>query len=247
MTAGEHDPLSGLLFSPCAAFIWNNDRRSIAWMNGAARDRFKLGVQELSAALSKAVIQRLTAFFDSSKRKRPATLKIKLGGVSLTFSTVAPLKLAAGDDGLIIAEVREGEGAAAKVSQNAPTKFSAKKPKTAKQVLPEASMTRTLPAQMLTPEEWQSFRAIGRRVRKLCREKLKGLTLPATPASAPAPLPSARSEAKPSQTASRDQVQTMLCAFDMFLLLDADMNVFKVESFDLPGRAGGKPAYRECP
>lgn len=230
--AGEHDPLSGLLFSPCAAFIWNHDRGAVAWMNSAARAKFKLGVHELSAAFSNAVIQRLTAFFDPSKRRRRAHLKIKVAGVSQSFSTVAPLKLAGGDNGLIIAEVPEGEGVAAKARQSSssPVKPVTKSEKPAKQTATGPAMALPPPAQKLTAQEWQAFKAIGRKVRKLCREKLQGQATSAPAEHGHALRTPACCEPKPPQAAGLpDGVKTLLPAFDLFLLLDADLRISKVE------------------
>jgi hypothetical protein len=200
-------------------------------MNSAARAKFKLSVHELTAALSNAVIQRLTAFFVPSKRRR-APLKINLAGVSQAFSTVAPLKLAGGDNGLIIAELPEGEGVAANTceSSSLPRAPGTKNGKPAKQVNGGAAIALAPPAQKLTAEEWQAFKAIGRKVRKLCREKLQGQTTPAPAAREPALSPPASGEPKlPPAAALPDGIKTLLPAFDLFLLLDAHMRVLKVE------------------
>jgi hypothetical protein len=220
--AGDDNPLSDLLFSPHAAFIWNNRRRAFIWMNRAAREKFKLDVHELSAALPDETAKQLVRF-PNSRRSSGAQLQITVAGAFQCLFSLSPFKLAGDDEGIILAEMPPDGSAGFPMPAVKSLKRSKpdlqKKPKTAKRV---ASMHT---AQTLTPEEWRSFKAIGRKVRKLCREKLQA---GAAQDKVSAPLIPLRQQS-PSEAAPPDCVRAIAATFDVFLTLDAGFRVLKVE------------------
>jgi len=200
-----------LLFSPRAAFIWNDAQKTVAWMNPAARASFELCVEDFAAALPKDIVRQLSRLTDEGG----GTLRLKL-----KFSRRPPLVCAAellhladGQKGLIVAET-DGDW----VPASAPV---APRPQ---RTLPRRKMGKKgapLPAPVpLTDEEMSAFRALGRKMKRLCAEKRKR----------PAPItPPALPSIRPETIASPPPAENILQIFDLILLLDRDLDVVGVE------------------
>jgi hypothetical protein len=221
----DGNPLTDLLFSPRPALIWNNEHRAFIWMNRAAREKLKLTVHELSAALSDAARQQLTLFPAKRRSKRSSTeqLQITVAGALPCLCSMAPLKLAGGHDGVVLAELTPGHaesspGGAIGTPMQRARSSNQQKANATKPVLPGP------PPQTLTPEEWRSFKAIGRKVRKLCREKLQAGASGKAGQNKPS---TERPATKPALVSPH--LRAILAAFDVFLILDASFRVLKVE------------------
>ena len=212
-------PLSDLLFSPRAAFIWNHTRKSVAWMNPAARAAFALRLEDFSAAIPASLIRRFEHFVG---RKASGVAKVKIAGAPGIHCTIELLKLADGQDGLIVAET-EAEAKAGVASSKAskePEK-TVRKPRVG-----SARRGRKTPkvSPALTAGEMRAFKAVGRKVRRLCVEKEKAKAPPAPPAAAPSPL---------GRTA---QLADILAGFDLVLFLDEDLRILSLKGY--PSRLG---------
>lgn len=230
-TAGHHS-LPDLLFSPRAAFIWDHTEKSIAWMNAAARAKLKLSRQGLSDALPKALQQKLARCYSERRvATQNSIFDFHIPPLPAFPCSIERLKLASDHDGLIIAELE----AAADNSKKPSKKINSKKalpskkanPKTSKAALPTTKTSAGAVSQ-LTPEEWRSFKAIGRKVKKLCREKAQAAGRPQI-VSVP---PCAALSLKPIQPQDEtfQTTRALLQVFDLVLLLDERFRIVKVES-----------------
>jgi hypothetical protein len=225
--AGRH-PLSEVLFSPRAAFIWNSGSRSVTWMNAAARSKFDLGLQDISKVLSAELGRRLghAANPVGANDKTAATVRVKIARCPPLNCSIESLKLAEGHEGLIVAELEAGrddsnmELAGEKRSKSSKRfrKFPKSSPKK-----PQENLTG---APFLTPEELRSFRAIGRKVRKLCREKEQAKRL-STMASKPVPPSHANISRLGSETTHG--LHGIFSVFDLIMFLGEDLNVLRIE------------------
>ena len=94
-------------------------------MNPAARAAFALRLEDFSASLPASLIRRFSQF---TERKEGGVAKVKIPGVPGLNCSIEILKLADGQDGLIVAELGEGEE---RQSPRAPSTFrqSAKGPR----------------------------------------------------------------------------------------------------------------------
>lgn len=245
--AGGHNPLQDLLFSPRAAFIWDQTRRAVTWMNAAARSKFDLGPQDLQASLPAALVRRFAQCFDAAPGKAKACriVKLKIARQPALDCSLDVLELAGGNRGLIVAEADALQAAAGIVCLPAPArKAGAKAPAKARPPAkhPKKPNKPSAPAPQLTLEELRSFKAIGRAVRRLAEEKLR----------AGAASPHKAACARPSQQAEPAfSVQTsptlLFSAFDLVLFLGKNLDI--VGSEGRPQRLGhrksdllGKPA-----
>ena len=217
--AGAH-PLSDLLFSPRAAFIWNHTRKSVAWMNPAARAAFGPRLEDFSASLPASLIRRFTQF---TERNAGGTAKVKILGVPGLSCSIEILKLADGQDGLIVAELSEGEE-----FQSTPAPSPSRKPaKGPKKTLRKAGTAhrpaapRTPPT--LTAEEMRAFNAVGRKVLRLCEDKKHSKE-----AAAAMPLP-APSEIACSPGRPAHALRDILAAFDLVLFLSESLDIVGIQ------------------
>ena len=222
--AGVH-PLSDLLFSPRAAFIWNHTRKSVAWINPAARAAFALRLEDFSASLPPSLIRRFGQF---TERKEGGTAKVKLAGGPNLNCSVEILKLADGQDGLIVAEAGESE---VRIPAQAPSRRTAAAPKKSVRKAPSGTARprrkspKTPPA--LTDEEMRAFKAVGRKVLRLCKEKNH---LP--PAAAPlpvAPAPSPFGAGALSPDRSAQALADVLTVFDLVLFLGENLDIVRLQ------------------
>ena len=236
--AGDHNPLSELLFSPRPGFVWDHQKCAVTWMNSAARAWFHATAEDFTAALSATTRKLFSSLSKPRKTHKTAAAPIQVapeGGSPLLF-LCEPLKLAGGGCGLVVTEAPAL--AAPPASEDArkaslpKKKAGARKPKTSLRSLPS-------PARALTDDELRSFKAIGRKVRKLCKAKLDGQS-----AAQKAPQP-----AKPAVTAivSIDApiafpqaLRLLVPAFDLFVLFGTDFIVQKLDG--RPQRFGWRKA-----
>jgi hypothetical protein len=230
-TASGHHAFSDLPFSPRAAFIWNHTRRSVAWMNPAARAAFPFPLEQFSKSLSARLI---CLFARHVASQAPGVLAIKTGRGPSMRCSVEALNLAGGEQGLIVAEAAADEDLTplpAKVKRAAPKKA-------ARKTRPAPSKTRagnSAPPPALTEEEMRAFKAIGRKVRRLCEEKRRAHDEDAgrAPAreTAPASLSAAQDGAKgASPNADPGQaLKDLQSAFDLVLRLGAGLEILSVE------------------
>ena len=228
--AGAH-PLSDLLFSPRAAFIWNHTRKSVAWMNPAARAAFALRLEDFSASLPASLIRRFAQF---AERKEGGAAKVKIPSVPGLNCSIEILKLADGQDGLIVAELGEGEE-----RQSPPVPSTSRKPakglkKTVRKAGTRQHRTAPRTPPTLTAEEMRAFKAVGRKVLRLCEHK-KHSKEAAAPVSLPAPSDIASSQEWPTH-ALRD----IVAAFDLVLFLGESLDIVSIQG--QPARLGLRKA-----
>jgi hypothetical protein len=214
--AGAH-PLSDLLFSPRAAFIWNHTRKSVAWMNPAARAAFDLRSEDFSASLPASLIRRFAQF---TERKQGGAAKVKIPGVPGLNCSIEFLKLADGQDGLIVAELGEGEKL-----QSPPVPFTPRKPaksprKTHRNEVARQRRTAPKTQPTLTAEEKRAFKAVGRKVLRLCEDKKQHSKEVAAAVPLPAPSDIASSPERPTHALS-----DILSAFDLVLFLGEGLDI----------------------
>jgi hypothetical protein len=214
---------SDLLFSPRAAFIWNHSRRSVAWMNPAARTAFARTLEDFSKSLPASLTRR---FAQCVEKQAGATVPLRIGGGPALRCSVEILKLAGEEIGLIVAEMEEGRDLALAVLSVPPKKRApAGKPKRAKagSASVKAGSSKTALPPALSPEEMRAFKAVGRKVRRLCEEKrLEG----AQPGAALAPVPA---ETPPLDGQAAQTLRAALAAFDLVLLLGGGLEIVRVE------------------
>jgi hypothetical protein len=223
--AGAH-PLSDLLFSPRAAFIWNHTRKSVVWMNPAARAAFALRLEDFSASLPAGLIRRFAQFAD---RKEGGFAKVNIPGAPILGCSIEILKLADGQDGLIVAEVEDEEErrllpapAYAKASKSEPKKTIKKAP--AGSAKGRSKTPQTPPA--LTAEEMRAFKAVGRKVLRLCAEKECPNEPTAARGALPAPASSESAAGSPDRLAQT--LTDVLAAFDVVLFLGEGLDIVGV-------------------
>ena len=219
------DPFADLVFSPRAAFIWDHTARAISWMNAAARSKFGKAVEDLQARLA----PRLAQCFDTANGtgKTSGTVKFKAGRQPAISCSFDVLELAGGHKGLIVSEAAAPQQPGNVVRLPTPPKKKTIAKPSDKQ--PVALKPRQVPgnpaapACQLTPEELRAFKAIGRTVRRLAKEKRRCAN--AAP-EAPSSLP-------PQQNGARARVKAtpapLFPAFDLVLFLDEDFIVSRTE------------------
>ncbi len=248
---GGCDPFADLLFLPRAALIWDHTSRAITWMNAAARAKFGLGVEEVQAALPARLAGRLAECFDAAKGngKACAAVKFKAGRHPAIRCSLEVLDLAGGHQGLIVSEAASAQEPPNVVRLPTPpkktiTKPSGKRPATQKRQ--QQPSERAAPAGQLTPEELRAFKAIGRTVRRLAREKQRCANAVAEAASSHPPR---QSGAGAGAQATPD---LLFSAFDLVLFLDGDFAISRTEG--RPQQVGwrksnllGKPAVKVLP
>lgn len=233
--AGTH-PLADLLFSPSAVFIWDGDRDAVAWMNGAARAKYQRTVAELTASLSKATRTKLAVFSaQPAAQGKPLKLSLKVAKFSPADCLIEPLKIAGGHRGLIVAEAEAQTRQGAKAEPRAEASSTKTVPNVSRKSgagqasKNDAPSYCNAPAPELTPEELRSFRAIGRKVRKLCRERLRKGEVSTGPGPSPPLAEGAQKPLERPGPGAYALLSAILPSFDLFLILDRSFRVLKVE------------------
>lgn len=222
-TSGLHS-VSDLLFSPRVAFIWNHTRKSVVWMNPAARAVFALRLEDFSASLPPALVRR----FSHCVEKQMAVLaKVKVPHGRTLDCSVEILKLAAGEDGLIVAELSAAEGRLPAFHAPPIPRKAVQIPKRAVRRAPrraaKAGQKAEVPA--LSADEMRAFKSVGRKVLRLCEEKKH---VSALPTAAPPP-PSSRPGDSLTPDRAAQSLRDVLSAFDLVLFLSDGLDVVKVE------------------
>ncbi len=214
-------PLSDLLFSPRAAFIWNHTRQSVVWINPAARAAFALRLEDFSASIPASLIRRFAQF---AERNESGAATLKIPGVQSLSCSVEILKLADGQDGLI---VTESDGATARPPAPPP---APEKPKKQKRIVRKAPASSAGPRRKapetpptLNADEMRAFKAVGRKVLRLCEEK-KQLP-PRAAAPEPAASPASVRETSGLATSRAQALKDVLGAFDLVLFLSDDLDI----------------------
>jgi hypothetical protein len=237
---GAGNSFMDLPFLPRAAFIWDHTRQAVAWMNASARAKFGLSLEGLSDALPKSLTRKFAQHLKKAKAGEGAywSVKLKIARHPVFDCCLEVLELASGHHGLVVAE------AGAQSTPLPPCPRSAQPKRTLAKMRPERK-TVAAPARQLkkpeavrelTPEELRSFKAIGRSVRKLCREKRTAV--------APV-LPIAAARVSYEQRLPASRARATLClpftAFDAVLFLDDNLDIARSEG--RPQRFGWrKPA-----
>ncbi len=242
----DPNPFLDLLFSPRVAFVWDQTRHAVTWMNAAARSKFGLAVQDLQAALPGGIVPRFAQCFDGSEGKRSANIKLKLAWHPALDCSLEVIELAGGHRGLVVAETASTPAPAGNVSPAAHSKkTTAKPPGKAPATVKCRRKLESYPAPIpqLTSEELRAFKAIGRTVRRLAQEQRRASGWQEPPAATLVPL----------QGSSAQGAQAVLfSAFDLVLFLDKSFCI--VGSEGRPQRLGwrkssllGKPAAQLLP
>ena len=231
-TAAGAYPLPDLLFSPRAAFIWNHTRQSVAWMNPAARAAFALRLEDFSAAIPASLVRR---FSQVTAKRECGFVKVKVAGAPPLACSVEILNLADGEEGVIVAELGEGE---MRRPQPAPS-LAIRPAKPRRKTVRKAPARETRQAApkappALTADEMRAFKAVGRKVLRLCADKKRSEE---PPANACPPI-HANSEASPEQPAPAPM--DVLAAFDAVLFLSDDLDIFALKG--RPVRLGWRKA-----
>ncbi len=199
-------------------------------MNAAARSKFGLDAKKAQAALPAGVAARLAEGFDAAKAngKTSGTVRFKAGRHPATPCTFEVMELAGGHTGLIVSEAAATQEPANVLRLPTPpnkktvAKPSGKQPAAQTKRQPAPSNP-AAPISQLTPEELRAFKAIGRTVRRLAREKQRRAS--AVPeASAAEPPPQALPGAG-MQGASA----LLFSAFDLVLFLDGNFVISRTE------------------
>jgi len=189
-------------------------------MNPAARAAFALRLEDFSASLPASLIRRFSQF---TERKEGGVAKVKIPGVPGLNCSIEILKLADGQDGLIVAELGEGEE-----FQSPPAPSTFRKPaKSPKKTLRKAvtgqrrAAPKTPPT--LTAEEMRAFKAVGRKVLRLCEDK-KHSKEAAAAVSLPAPSDVPSSPERPAHA-----LKDILAAFDLVLFLGERLDIVGIQ------------------
>ena len=194
-------------------------------MNPAARSAFALRLEDFSASLPASLMRRFAHFAES---KEGGFAKVKIAGAPTLTCSIEILKLADGQDGLIVAET-EAEERPAKPVPCAPVKAAKKAVRktsagTARRKAPKAPPT-------LTTEEMRAFKAMGRKVLRLSEDKKHAPRTLEAPLPVPAPSPFGAAGLSPVRAAQT--LADILAAFDLVLFLS--------DSLDIVGLQGRAP------
>ena len=185
-------------------------------MNPAARAAFALRLEDFCASLPASLIRRFAQF---TERKEGGAAKVKIPGVPGLNCSIEILKLADGQDGLIVAELGEGEE-----RQLPPVPSTFRKPakgpkKTLRKAVTRQRRTAPKTPPTLTAEEMRAFKAVGRKVLRLCEDK-KHSKEAAAAVSLPAPSDIAISPERPAHA-----LGDILAAFDLVLFLGENLDI----------------------
>ncbi len=218
---------SDLLFSPQPAWLWDADREAFVWANPSARERFGPDLAFLGQKLPRRTLRRLSAV--ARYKRRPAlsreSLPLEAGSTDELLLDLEGFRLADGHAGLIVKAAPGDDKAGpanAKPSARAKT-TAALRQKMAPRPAAKAAAAKAGPS-ALTPEELAAFRAIGRKVRRLCREKRQAASasiFSAKPGQ-PAPRPSTVTPAR------EDAASRLVEAFDALIRIDHDGRILSL-------------------
>ena len=170
-----------------------------------------------SASLPPSLIRRFAQF---AERKEGGAAKVKISGVPGLNCSIEILKLADGQDGLIVAELGEGEEL-----QLPPVPSTSRKPvkglkKTLRKTVTRQRRTAPKTPPTLTAEEMRAFKAVGRKVLRLCEDKKQRSKEAAEAVPLPAPSDTASSPERPAHA-----LKDMLAAFDLVLFLGENLDI----------------------
>ncbi len=200
-------------------------------MNPAARAAFALRLEDVSATLPASLVRRFEQF---AERKEGGAAKVKIPGVPGLNCSIEILKLADGQDGLIVAELGEGEEC---VSPSVPS-TSRKPAKGFKKTVRKAGTRRdrTAPGTppTLTAEEMRAFKAVGRKVLRLCEDKKNSREVAAAVSLA------ALSDVSSSTDRPAHALRDILAAFDLVLFLGEGLDIVSIQG--QPARLGLRKA-----
>lgn len=222
-TIGGHDLFAELLFSPRMAFIWDETRKAVTWVNAAARSKFGLGPAELQEALPHSLTRCFAKCFEGKKARVCSAAKVKLAGFPALDCSLDALELAGGNRGLIVSEIAARKEAPGIVHTPAPRKKPAVK-LSGKQRPASKKQAQKLPAKAgeLTLEELRAFKAIGGMVRELARNK------PSSAQPSPARI-AARSRSADGRPSAQAGAAPVFSAYDLVLFLGQDFRVVAAE------------------
>jgi hypothetical protein len=200
-------------------------------MNAAARTKLGLTVQELTPSLPAMVrrkFARIARVAVTGKEADPI-VEFGLAARPAALWSLDYLSLANGQHGIIVTEedAPPEEQAQSPASQRSRNKVKKTRSKPAPLYRPLTARKPPLrgagPAAQLSPDELRAFEALGRKVRKLWREKQQSAQ-EARKAEKPAPHKAANADA-----AGEDQrLKDLISAFDAVLFLDEDFRVLRI-------------------
>jgi hypothetical protein len=218
--------------------IWDHTAGILTWMNAAARSKFQLSTAELHRKLATPLARCFAAAAKQGKASGAVKLKVQPGtAISCSFEI---LGLAGGHDGLIVAEAAAAVQAPPDTARQelAPKKSPRPKAGSANKRRPAVKpcngrQSAPVPSQMpgsqapaaaqLTPDEMRAFKAVGRTVRRLAKERRRSTDTASAAASMP-PVPPKRA------VADVQAMQALLfSAFDLVLFLSEDLAVSQTE------------------
>ncbi len=191
-------------------------------MNPAARTAFARPLEEFSKSLPSRVIQRLAQCAEAAAG---GVLAIKIGRGPALRCSVEMLNLAGGERGLIVAVTADGEELAPAPPPPSMKKAAPKKDARKARAAPaKARAAKPMRPPTLTDDEMRAFKAIGRKVRRLCEEKRRAGEEDAALA------PMRPSVAAPPRTGDAGQtLKNLQSAFDLVLLLGDGLEIVRVE------------------
>jgi hypothetical protein len=194
-------------------------------MNPAARAAFALRLEDFSASIPASLVRQ---FAKVTAKKESGFVKVKIAGAPPLTCSVEILNLADGQDGVIVAELGEGEERQAPPAPSVSGKPVQKPRKTARKE-PARAKRRTAfkTPPTLTAEEMRAFKAVGRKVLRLCEDKKEA----APAASSPVFSNGAVSKDQPAQA-----LMDVLAAFDLVLFLSERLEIVNMKG--RPSRLG---------
>jgi hypothetical protein len=219
--------------SGSAALLWDCERSVFLWINAAAGAALGCSAESLTQRLSrrtKSQLQRLQGV--DATIKASTSIKIGVpGGTPIDFNPV-PMEIEGGRQGLLLTANREGEKEKRAVAKSqaqaralaAPAHSGARKKRSRGPFQKNAAAAdpvalKAAPAPKLTEEEARAFKALGRKVRKLCRQKALALN---------APKPVAVAKPKADGVAALAALTLIMKAFDGFLILNSTGHITKL-------------------
>jgi hypothetical protein len=189
-------------------------------MNPAARAAFALRSEDFSSSLPASLIRRFVQF---AERKEGGAVKVKIPGIPGLNCSIEVLKLADGQDGLIVAELGEDEEFQ---SRPIPSTFRkpAKRPKnTVRHTATRQRQTAPKTPPALTADEMRAFKAVGRKVLRLCEDKKHSKE-----AAAAVHLPAPSDIASPPVLQAH-ALRDILPAFDLVLFLGESLDIVGIQ------------------
>ena len=178
-------------------------------------------LDDFAASLPTSLIRRFGQF---AEKKEGGAAKVKIPGVPGLNCSIEILKLADGQDGLIVAELGGGEEHPAPPGPSTfpkPAK-SPKKPLRKTVTRQRRTVPKTPPT--LTAEEMRAFKAVGRKVLRLCEDKEQRSKEAAAAVPLPAPSDFAILPEQPAHA-----LKDILAAFDLVLFLGERLDIVGIQ------------------